>query len=52
MFRICKDTPAYYLTSVAKERLPVFRKDNIKESSAKRSQKQEYRLGFCSSHMS
>jgi len=25
MFRISKDSPAYYLTSVAKDRLPVFR---------------------------
>ena len=31
MFRICKDTPAYYLTSVAHDRLPVFRKENIKD---------------------
>jgi len=31
MFRISKDTPAYYLTSVAKDRLPVFRSDAIKE---------------------
>ena len=31
MFRISKDSPAYYLTSVAKDRLPVFRKDDLKE---------------------
>jgi len=31
MFRICKDTPVYYLTSVTKDRLPVFRRDNIKQ---------------------
>ena len=31
MFRISKDSPAFYITSVAKDRLPVFRKDNIKE---------------------
>ena len=31
MFRICKDTPAHYLTSVTKDRLPVFRKDDIKQ---------------------
>ena len=30
MFRISVDTPAYYLTSVAKDRLPVFRTDAIK----------------------
>src|SRR4051812_21329718 len=30
MFRISKDTPAYYLTSVAKDRLPAFRTDEIK----------------------
>ena len=29
MFRISKDNPAYYLTSVAKDRLPVFRTDTI-----------------------
>lgn len=31
MFRISKDTPAYYLTSVAKNRLPVFRKPALKD---------------------
>jgi REP-associated tyrosine transposase len=31
MFRISKDSPAYYLTCVAKDRLPVFRTDTIKE---------------------
>ena len=31
MFRISKDSPAYYLTSVTKDRLPVFRKDDFKE---------------------
>jgi len=31
MFRISKDSPAYYLTSVAKDRLPVFRTDKIKQ---------------------
>lgn len=30
MFRISKDTPAYYLTSVAKDRLPVFRTSAVK----------------------
>jgi len=30
MFRISPDNPAYYLTSVAKDRLPVFRTDQIK----------------------
>jgi len=30
MFRISPDNPAYYLTSVAKDRLPVFRTDGIK----------------------
>jgi REP element-mobilizing transposase RayT len=29
MFRVSKETPAYYLTSVAKNRLPVFRTDQI-----------------------
>ena len=29
MFRVSKDTPAFYLTSVAKDRLPVFRTDPI-----------------------
>ena len=31
MFRISNDTPAYYLTSVAKNRLPVFRKSALKD---------------------
>ena len=31
MFRVSKDTPAYYLTSVAKDRLPVFRTNLIAE---------------------
>lgn len=31
MFRISRDTPAYYLTSVAKNRLPVFRKPALKD---------------------
>ena len=30
MFRISPDNPAYYLTSVAKDRLPIFRTDRIK----------------------
>jgi REP element-mobilizing transposase RayT len=29
MFRVSKDTPAFYLTSVAKDRLPVFRTNAI-----------------------
>jgi REP element-mobilizing transposase RayT len=31
MFRICRDTPALYITSVAKNRLPVFRKNALKD---------------------
>lgn len=30
MFQISRDTPAYYLTSVAHDRLPIFQKDEIK----------------------
>jgi putative transposase len=30
MFRISRDNPAYYLTSVAHKRLPIFRSDAIK----------------------
>ena len=30
MFRISKDSPAYYITSVAKDRLPVFRTAAVK----------------------
>ncbi|MBA2524864.1 MAG: hypothetical protein H0V18_03630 [Pyrinomonadaceae bacterium] len=30
MFRISKDNPAYYLTSVARNRLPVFRTTALK----------------------
>ena len=31
MFQISRDNPAYYLTSVAHHRLPIFRKDSIKK---------------------
>ena len=30
MFRISKDSPVYYLTSVANNRLPVFQTDKLK----------------------
>jgi REP element-mobilizing transposase RayT len=30
MHRISHDSPCYYLTSVAKDRLPIFRTDKIK----------------------
>jgi REP element-mobilizing transposase RayT len=30
MFQVSRDNPAYYLTSVAHDRLPVFRTDNVK----------------------
>lgn len=31
MFQISRDTPAYYLTSVAHKRLPIFQKDEVKQ---------------------
>jgi putative transposase len=31
MFQISRDNPAYYLTSVAHKRLPIFQKDEIKQ---------------------
>src|SRR5687767_14780626 len=31
MFQISRTTPAYYLTSVAHNRLPIFRTDKVKE---------------------
>lgn len=31
MFQISRDNPAYYLTSVAHDRLPIFQKDAIKQ---------------------
>jgi REP element-mobilizing transposase RayT len=31
MFQISRDTPAYYLTSVTHNRLPIFQKDEIKK---------------------
>jgi len=46
MFRISKDSPAYYLTSVAKDRLPVFRKDNIKEIACKAIDEARTSAGF------
>lgn len=35
MFRVSRTTPFYYQTSVAKDRLPVFRSDAIKEIAAR-----------------
>ena len=46
MFRISKDSPAYYLTSVAKDRPPVFRKDNIKEIVCKAIDEARKSAGF------
>ncbi|MFM9903704.1 MAG: hypothetical protein ACKVQJ_03925 [Pyrinomonadaceae bacterium] len=31
MFQISRDNPAYYLTSVAHHRLPIFQKDTVKQ---------------------
>src|SRR5688500_3421532 len=31
MFQVSRTTPAYYLTSVAHNRLPIFRTDKVKE---------------------
>lgn len=31
MFQVSRDSPAYYLTSVAHSRLPIFQKDTIKQ---------------------
>jgi hypothetical protein len=31
MFQISRDSPAYYLTSVAHNRLPIFRTDEVKK---------------------
>jgi len=31
MFQISRDNPAYYLTSVTHERLPIFKKDQLKQ---------------------
>ena len=31
MFQISRDNPAYYLTSVAHNRLPIFQKDSVKQ---------------------
>ena len=46
MFRISKDSPVYYLTSVAKDRLPVFRKENIKEIVCKAIAEARTAAGF------
>ena len=35
MHVISKDSPCYFLTSVAKDRLPVFRKDEMKDITCK-----------------
>jgi hypothetical protein len=37
MFRISKDSPVYYLTSVTNTRLPVFRTSKPKDCSAKQT---------------
>ena len=46
MFRISKDSPVYYLTSVTKDRLPVFRKENIKEIVCKAIAEARTSAGF------
>jgi len=46
MFRISKDSPAYYLTSVAKDRLAVFRKDDFKEIVCKAIAEARKSAGF------
>ena len=35
MFAISKDSPVYYLTSVANDRLPIFQKDKLKQLTCK-----------------
>jgi putative transposase len=46
MFRISKDSPAFYLTSVAKDRLPVFRTRAIKEIVCKALNEARQSAGF------
>lgn len=46
MFRISKDTPAFYLTSVAKDRLPVFRKPAFRDLVCKAIDEARRSAGF------
>ena len=46
MFRISKDTPAYYMTSVTKDRLPVFRSDEIKKITCEAIDEARKSAGF------
>ena len=46
MFRISKDSPAYYLTSVTKDRLPVFRKAPLKDLACEALDEARRSAGF------
>lgn len=46
MFRICRDTPALYITSVATDRLPVFRKNALKDLACKALAEARRSAGF------
>jgi len=46
MHTISRDTPAYYLTAVAKDRLPVFRRDAIKVITCKALAEARTSAGF------
>lgn len=46
MFRISKDTPCFYLTSVAHNRLPVFKTDKIKKITCEAIDEARNSCGF------
>jgi len=46
MFRISKDSPAYYVTSVAKDRLPVFRTPALKNIACAALEEARRSAGF------
>jgi putative transposase len=46
MFMISPDTPAYYLTSVAKDRLPVFKTDRVKSIACEAINEARRSAGF------
>jgi putative transposase len=46
IFRVSTDTPAYYLTSVAAERLPVFRSETIAQLTCKALDEARRSAGF------
>ena len=45
-FRIARDNPAFYLTSVSRDRLPVFRKPEIADLACEAIEEARHSCGF------